>query len=521
MKHSCSPSNPAWTEDADEESRPMRKQSLMASIALGFICTAMAFKPPAMAQNCDSPPSSWGNTSAYESWCKTCGGSVTGSGPRIQCTPGPDWGHPSSGGGSGAGAMGQSFYNLGYAVGQSIGKAIFGDPAEEAREKAQAIRAAKIAQQRLEAEAAARQAEDARKRQEAYDRLSSQVLLSGGFDGQGAAPPLMLGDSNDGLRPQGTSFFGIGGGTGGSTAGADNNAKVADLSPRQGYTATSAAPASPGDTLPLIMGDPNVVDLSDKKTPYIVDPKVAKGDTQLPDPPERMQGDAVISGINAQAKRLGWSADKLERLDKALNNLNLDDNSTVTYTEVSRVWQDVKARGQDRDIAQEASRGGGAGFPGAGTQTQYNDCTIFALANAARLPYGVVAARAAELIREAEWRSAGERANPQQTIEKVGLNGGEVIMLAEAFGQAKVVPPADFAATLKNGRQVLVNLAPGHEVVLTKAFLHGGETWYEMMNSYQSPLQRQYVSDKELNTLLLEKGVSFAPEPATVPQLLR
>ncbi len=49
----------------------------------------------------------------------------------------------------------------------------------------------------------------------------------------------------------------------------------------------------------------------------------------------------------------------------------------------------------------------------------------------------------------------------------------------------------------------------GHEVVLTKAFLHGGETWYEMMDSNDGPLQRRYLSDKE-----------FGYE-ATVPKLLR
>lgn len=235
----------------------------------------------------------------------------------------------------------------------------------------------------------------------------------------------------------------------------------------------------------------------------------------------------VVEGIYATAKRLGWEPDKLDRLNKALNDLTFIFDSTVTNPQLHRIWQEAKARSQDANLAREASRGEGPGFPGAGAQTRYNDCAIFALANAARLPYGVVAARAADLIRDAEWRSAEDRANPQKTMEKGGLNGGEVIMLAESFGRAEVVPPADLARTLRDGKQVLVNVRhragtrEGHEVVLTKVFMHDGETWYEMMDSYQGPMQRLYLGDKELNAVILEKGVAFSPEPGSVPGLLR
>ena len=85
-------------------------------------------------------------------------------------------------------------------------------------------------------------------------------------------------------------------------------------------------------------------------------------------------------------------------------------------------------------------------------QSEYMDCTIFAVANATHLPYGVVATRAAEVLRDAEWRSGAERANPQKTIEGIGLNGGEVVMLAEIFGRAEVIPPGAFPEALKNGK---------------------------------------------------------------------
>lgn len=101
-------------------------------------------------------------------------------------------------------------------------------------------------------------------------------------------------------------------------------------------------------------------------------------------------------------------------------------------------------------------------------------------------------------------------------------------MLAEAFGQAEVVPRADFAKILKAGRPVLVNVVSqdgdvsgGHEVVLTKAFQHGGEPWYEMMDSNQGPQRRLFVSAQELNTVLQENGVAFRPESGTAPTLLR
>lgn len=233
----------------------------------------------------------------------------------------------------------------------------------------------------------------------------------------------------------------------------------------------------------------------------------------------------IIKSMNALARHLGWGTHKQARLTKALNSLNVDGAGTSAQSR--RAWQDILARGQDGDIAREASNGEGPGLPGAGTQS-FEDCAIFALANATGQPYGVVAARATKLIGEGGWRDAAERKNPQAVIELQGLNGGEVIMLAEAYGQAKVVPSSAFAKTLKEGRPVLVNVVPadgnfniGHEVVLTKAFQHNGETWYEMMDSNQGPQRRLYLSAKELNTIQKENGVAFRPESGTTPKLLR
>lgn len=235
----------------------------------------------------------------------------------------------------------------------------------------------------------------------------------------------------------------------------------------------------------------------------------------------------IIDEMNALAKRLGWSAEEQGRLATALNRLGSDGDQNVTDTQIRRAWQDVLVRGQDGDIARKAAQGDGPGLSGAGKQS-FEDCTIFALANASGLPYSVVAARATKLIGEGEWRDAAARANPQKAIEQKGLIGGEVVMLAEAFGQAEVVPSSAFAKTLKEGRPVMVNVVPengnvdgAHEVVLTKVFQHGGKTWYEMMDSNQGPQRRLYLSSKELNTMLQENGVAFRPEPGTTTKLLR
>jgi hypothetical protein len=126
------------------------------------------------------------------------------------------------------------------------------------------------------------------------------------------------------------------------------------------------------------------------------------------------------------------------------------------------------------------------------------------------------------------FRAQNSVANPQKAIEKNGLNGGETIMLAEAFGRAKVVPSADFAGTLRDGHPILVEVMPysgrgnmGHEVVLTKSFQHAGQNWYEMMDSNQGAERRLYLSERELHTIVEESGVVFEPDPGRKPKLLR
>jgi hypothetical protein len=238
----------------------------------------------------------------------------------------------------------------------------------------------------------------------------------------------------------------------------------------------------------------------------------------------------MLESMGSLARGLKWSGEEQARLAKALNELDFDGDPSATPALIRQTWQSIVTRGRGKEFSEEASMGVGPGFQGhgAGEQTQYNDCAVFAIANAAGVPYGVAAGKAAELIRQGNWRPPEARERPRELIEKSGLNGAEVIMLAESLGQAEVVSSADFARALKDGSLVMVNVTPrsgnsngGHQVVLTKAFQHEGAPWYEMIDSSQGSHQRLYLSADELDTILQENGIAFRREPGQTPKLLR
>lgn len=227
--------------------------------------------------------------------------------------------------------------------------------------------------------------------------------------------------------------------------------------------------------------------------------------------------------MNAYAKRMHWEERKRARLETALNALRGDGDDNATDVDIRQAWRDISSREGQADLASAASHGEGPKIIWSGRQS-HEDCAVFALATAAGLPYSVAATRAAELITQGEWHSTEEREHPQQTIEKTGLTGGEIVLLAEDFGGAEVVQSSDFAKTLKSGRPVMIGVIPqdgdlygGHQVVLSRTFQQGGETWFEMMDSnHDHPL---YLSKKELDTILVERGVAYRPEKGTVPKL--
>jgi len=71
---------------------------------------ACAASWPTAAQNCSAPPSGSGSDWAeqYAAWCRSCCGTVTGSGPRIGCDKGSNWGCGNPGGSSGPGTTSNS-----------------------------------------------------------------------------------------------------------------------------------------------------------------------------------------------------------------------------------------------------------------------------------------------------------------------------------------------------------------------------------------------------------------------------
>ncbi|TAL26956.1 MAG: hypothetical protein EPN97_18490 [Alphaproteobacteria bacterium] len=231
----------------------------------------------------------------------------------------------------------------------------------------------------------------------------------------------------------------------------------------------------------------------------------------------------MIASMIKYSAQQGWSKEEQSRLDESLRIVTLEKTKIGSRLEVANIWKAMRSRGPDSAPARAAAAGKGPGLHGAGKQS-HQDCTIFALSNGAGLPYGVTAARAAEMLKKAEWRPATERKNPQATIENQGILAGEVAILAEAFGHAEVIPPSGFAKALEDGRPVITGVqmpGGGHEVVLSKSFQHEGETWYEMMESNQEPDLRLYLSARQLDGILLDNGIIFHPDPGTTPQLLR
>jgi hypothetical protein len=288
-------------------------------------------------------------------------------------------------------------------------------------------------------------------------------------------------------------------------------------------------PLAKNASSPPYANDPNVVDLSDSKT---LTPMLLRGPDALGGGEKDLQGRKApeISEYEKLAKQEGWSSEEQARLGKALNDLGMDGDPNAKPEQVSDAWKTITTRDKDAnlDLAKKASQGDGPVLYGAGQQTVHQDCVVFAVATAAGQPYGVVAARANEIVQKVEGYE-----NSQQVIEKNGLWGEQVVMLAETFGQAEVIPSSDFAKVLKEGSPVLVavrvpsdvpkndNPYNKHQVVLSKVFQNGHNTWYEMIESNTGPLQRLYLTEKQLQTVIWEKGVIFRPDPGTTVPLLR
>ena len=236
----------------------------------------------------------------------------------------------------------------------------------------------------------------------------------------------------------------------------------------------------------------------------------------------------VIKGMDAMAGTLGWPAKKRAHLNVILNALKSGREVVGTSEQIKKAWKAILARKGDAVFASEAASGHGPDLSGAGTQTDFNDCAVFALSAASDRPYGFVAARAASLIRDGEWNDPVERAHPDQVIGKWGIYDLEIVMMSEILGRADVVTASNFGKVLQQNHPIMVGVVSengdmdgGHEVVLTRSFQHGGQTWYAVMDSNQGPARRLYASSKELDLMIQDNGVTFRPDVKATPQLLR
>lgn len=231
-------------------------------------------------------------------------------------------------------------------------------------------------------------------------------------------------------------------------------------------------------------------------------------------------------GVQILAKRLKWSAEKQNRLEKALKEIGFDGLAEITEENVRKGWGAIWTNADDKALIRIADKAGPS-LPAVG-QKESNDCAVAAMATASGLSYAEVARQAKSLIEKGEWRDQAVRKDPQEALRQ-GLSGGEVIMLAESLGRVEVVPSSRFEATLKKGQPVMVNVVtagtkpqgfpPGssatvlgnHQLVLTKTFRHDDKTWYEIADS-RYPDTRFFATPDQLNLILQEKGIAYGRE---------
>jgi hypothetical protein len=170
--------------------------SIAASRALLALAAAVASNA-ATANSCNppSPPIGSGGAwfSAYQGWCRSCGGTPSSNASPARCDPGPNWGGASSG--SGGMTPGQALgHEIGTAAGGLLACALFdmcpgrhNDPATDQTIRQEIADAAARQRALVDREDARQQAEMAASR----DRLSLALRGGGGLqvrDLSGTAP---------------------------------------------------------------------------------------------------------------------------------------------------------------------------------------------------------------------------------------------------------------------------------------------------------------------------------------------
>lgn len=173
-------------------------------VLLALLATARE----APSANCNSAPNvSYGPSGAreYQAWCESCCGVFSMSGGNPFCSPGSNWGCKGSGSPAAGPGVYNNFYQMGYQLGQGIGKSLFGDPQEEGRIRARAEQKNRQMMRSLDELSQ----EQIRQEDPAHREAASQARLLGDRQRQEAISSLQGISQTDGeltLRPA-TEFF--------------------------------------------------------------------------------------------------------------------------------------------------------------------------------------------------------------------------------------------------------------------------------------------------------------------------
>ena len=138
--------------------KPMKFTGFVSAVLVLILLIPL----PSLAADCNRPPSGSGSSwaRAYEQWCRDCCGSVSGSGPRMRCNPGSNWGCRSSRGSGSPAYAPQS------------------EPAYDYEAEHQRQLEAERQRQREIEEQRKREEEEARRRQEEFERNKRDALNS-------------------------------------------------------------------------------------------------------------------------------------------------------------------------------------------------------------------------------------------------------------------------------------------------------------------------------------------------------
>lgn len=246
---------------------------------------------------------------------------------------------------------------------------------------------------------------------------------------------------------------------------------------------------------------------------------------------ERDDEQAVITSVLATAGE--WERQERNRVREALDLIVLDRDNRSTTAAIGAAWGRLYATEGSADLVARAANGDGPGLLASGRQLG-QDCAVYAIATASGRSYDEVSAVASALIRRGTYRTRSERDDPRAVLQNEGLNAGELILLAEALGEVEIVPADRFAAALRQGRPVTVGVwAPAyqlingtvaegvgrHQIVLSRTFQTGRETWFEVIDSnHDAPL---YVRLSDLAAIQAENGLAYRAEPRREPHLLQ